>query len=76
VDDRRHGSRPSLNAGSALAANQEAAMALLVTHLAAATAAVIWSVIVDKLVGKRAPVEIERAGLDIAEHHEQAYDLV
>jgi len=31
---------------------------------------------VDKLVGMRVPVEIERGGLDIAEHHEQAYDLV
>jgi Amt family ammonium transporter len=46
------------NAGSALAANQEAAMALLVTHLAAASAAVVWSVIEMMVLGKASALGI------------------
>ena len=40
------------NAGSALAANGQAAMALLVTHLSAATATLTWMLIEWKLNGK------------------------
>jgi len=46
------------NAGSALAANQKAAMALLVTHLAAASAAVVWSVIEMVVLGKASALGI------------------
>ena len=40
------------NAGSAVAANQSAAMALLVTHLSASTASLVWLVIEWKRFGK------------------------
>jgi Amt family ammonium transporter len=30
----------------------------------------------DKLVGMRVPLEVERGGLDLAEHQEQAYEIV
>jgi Amt family ammonium transporter len=32
--------------------------------------------LVDKLVGMRVPIEVERGGLDLAEHQEQAYEIV
>jgi len=32
--------------------------------------------LVDKLVGMRVPLEVERGGLDLAEHQEQAYEIV
>ena len=40
------------NAGSALAANGNAAMALIVTHLSAATATLTWMLIEWKVIGK------------------------
>ncbi len=40
------------NAGSALAANQDAAMAMLVTHISAATASLVWMVLEWKKFGK------------------------
>jgi ammonium transporter, Amt family len=52
------------------------AKSILVTAVWSAVVSALAFVIVDKLVGMRVPVEIERGGLDIAEHHEQAYDLV
>ena len=32
--------------------------------------------LVDKLVGMRVPIEVERGGLDLAEHQEQSYEIV
>ncbi len=52
------------------------AKSLVVTAVWSGVVSAAAFVIVDKLVGMRVPVEIERGGLDIAEHHEQAYDLV
>lgn len=46
------------NAGSALAADQSAAMAMLVTHLSAATASVVWLVIEKIRFGKPSLVGI------------------
>ena len=40
------------NAGSAVSANQDAGMAMLVTHLSAATASLVWMFIEWKLEGK------------------------
>jgi len=52
------------------------AKSLVVTAVWSGVVSALAFVIVDKLVGMRVPMEIERGGLDIAEHHEQAYDLV
>jgi len=46
------------NAGSAVAANQSAAMAMLVTHLSAATASLVWLVIEKIKFGKPSLVGI------------------
>lgn len=46
------------NAGSALAANQSAGMAMLVTHLSAATASLVWLVIEKVRYGKPSLVGI------------------
>ncbi len=32
--------------------------------------------VVDKLVGARVDSDVERGGLDLAEHEEQGYDIV
>jgi Amt family ammonium transporter len=52
------------------------AKSLVVTAVWSGVVSALAFVIVDKLVGMRVPMETERGGLDIAEHHEQAYDLV
>ena len=46
------------NAGSALAANQDAGMAMLVTHLSAATASIVWLVIEKMRYGKSSLVGV------------------
>ena len=46
------------NAGSALAADQSAAMAMLVTHLSAATASIVWLIIEKVRFGKPSLVGI------------------
>jgi Amt family ammonium transporter len=45
---------------------------------------IVWSGVVsavafmavDRLVGMRVAIEVERGGLDLAEHQEQAYEIV
>jgi ammonia channel protein AmtB len=63
------------NGGSALAANGDAAMAMLVTHISAAAVTYVVLKLVDKLVGLRVDEEQEVEGLDIAPHDERGYDL-
>ncbi|MFK5980073.1 MAG: ammonium transporter [Rhizobiaceae bacterium] len=46
------------NAGSAVAANQDAGMAMLVTHLSAATASIVWLVIEKIRYGKSSLVGV------------------
>jgi Amt family ammonium transporter len=47
-----------------------------VTAVWSAVMSVIAFVIVDRLVGMRVAIDVERGGLDLAEHHEQAYEIV
>ena len=69
------------NGGSELAANGDAAMAMLVTNISAAagvvfTAVVTWVLLklVDMLIGLRVTHEVEIQGLDITMHEERGYD--
>ncbi len=52
------------------------AKSVLVTIAWSGVVSVVVFFIVDKLVGMRVPIEIERGGLDLAEHQEQAYEIV
>jgi Amt family ammonium transporter len=52
------------------------AKSVLVTAVWSAVVSVIAFVIVDRLVGMRVAIDVERGGLDLAEHHEQAYEIV
>lgn len=49
---------------------------VLVTIAWSGVVSVVAFIVVDKLVGMRVPVEVERGGLDLAEHQEQAYEIV
>ena len=66
------------NAGSVLAANGTAAMALVVTHLSAAAAASLTSALVKGValvIPLRVDAETEYTGLDLSVHGERAYEL-
>ncbi len=52
------------------------AKSVLVTIAWSGVVSVVSFIVVDKLVGMRVPVEVERGGLDLAEHQEQAYEIV
>ncbi len=52
------------------------AKSVLVTIVWSGVVSAVAFVVVDKLVGMRVPIEVERGGLDLAEHHEQAYQIV
>jgi Amt family ammonium transporter len=52
------------------------AKSVLVTIGWSGVVSVVAYIVVDKLVGMRVPVEVERGGLDLAEHQEQAYEIV
>ena len=52
------------------------AKSVLVTILWSGVVSAVAFFVVDKLVGMRVPIEVERGGLDLAEHQEQAYEIV
>jgi Amt family ammonium transporter len=52
------------------------AKSVLVTIAWSGVVSAVAFVVVDKLVGMRVPIEVERGGLDLAEHQEQAYEIV
>jgi Amt family ammonium transporter len=52
------------------------AKSVLVTAVWSGIVSVGAFILVDRLVGMRVPIEVERGGLDLAEHHEQAYEIV
>ncbi len=52
------------------------AKSVLVTIAWSGVVSAVAFIVVDKLVGMRVPIEVERGGLDLAEHHEQAYEIV
>jgi len=52
------------------------AKSVLVTIAWSGVVSAIAFFLVDKLVGMRVPLEVERGGLDLAEHQEQAYEIV
>jgi Amt family ammonium transporter len=49
---------------------------LLVTAAWSGVVSIAAFIIVDRLIGMRVPMEVERGGLDLAEHQEQAYEIV
>ncbi len=52
------------------------AKSLLVTAAWSGVVSITAFILVDRLVGMRVPMEVERGGLDLAEHQEQAYEIV
>jgi len=52
------------------------AKSVLVTIAWSGVVSAVAFVLVDKLIGMRVPIEVERGGLDLAEHQEQAYEIV
>lgn len=52
------------------------AKSVLVTIVWSGVVSAVAFFLVDKLVGMRVPLEVERGGLDLAEHQEQAYEIV
>jgi Amt family ammonium transporter len=52
------------------------AKSLLVTAAWSGVVSITAFIVVDRLVGMRVPMEVERGGLDLAEHQEQAYEIV
>lgn len=52
------------------------AKSLLVTAAWSGVVSIAAFIVVDRLVGMRVPMEVERGGLDLAEHQEQAYEIV
>jgi Amt family ammonium transporter len=52
------------------------AKSVLVTIAWSGVVSALAFLLVDKLVGMRVPLEVERGGLDLAEHQEQAYEIV
>jgi len=52
------------------------AKSVLVTAVWSGIVSVGTFILVDRLVGMRVPIEVERGGLDLAEHHEQAYEII
>ena len=52
------------------------AKSVLVTILWSGVVSAVAFFVADKLVGMRVPIEVERGGLDLAEHQEQAYEIV
>ena len=52
------------------------AKSILVTAVWSGVVSAIAFAIIDRFVGMRVAVEVERGGLDLAEHHEQAYEIV
>jgi ammonium transporter, Amt family len=52
------------------------AKSLLVTAAWSGVVSIVAFIVVDRLVGMRVPMEVERGGLDLAEHQEQAYEIV
>ncbi len=52
------------------------AKSLLVTATWSGVMSIAAFILVDRLVGIRVPMEVERGGLDLAEHQEQAYEIV
>lgn len=52
------------------------AKSILVTIAWSGVVSTAAFIIVDRLLGMRVPMDVERGGLDLAEHHEQAYEIV
>jgi Amt family ammonium transporter len=52
------------------------AKSVAVTAVWSGIVSVAAFILVDRLVGMRVPMDVERGGLDLAEHHEQAYQIV
>ena len=52
------------------------AKSVLVTIAWSGVVSAVSFFLVDKLVGMRVPIDVERNGLDLAEHQEQAYEIV
>ena len=52
------------------------AKSLLVTAAWSGVVSIAAFILVDRVVGMRVPMEVERGGLDLAEHQEQAYEIV
>ena len=52
------------------------AKSLLVTAVWSGVVSIAAFIVVDRIVGMRVPMEVERGGLDLAEHQEQAYEIV
>jgi len=52
------------------------ARSVLVTAAWSGVVSVVAFLLVDKFVGMRVPIDVERGGLDLAEHQEQAYEIV
>jgi ammonium transporter, Amt family len=52
------------------------AKSVLVTIAWSGVVSAVAFFLVDKLVGMRVPIDVERNGLDLAEHQEQAYEIV
>jgi Amt family ammonium transporter len=52
------------------------AKSVLVTAVWSGVVSVVAFILVDRLVGMRVPMDVERGGLDLAEHHEQAYEII
>jgi len=52
------------------------AKSVLVTAVWSGIVSVGTFILVDRLVGMRVPIEVERGGLDLAEHNEQAYEII
>ena len=52
------------------------AKSLVVTAVWSGVVSIVAFRLVDLLVGMRVPIEVERGGLDVSEHQEQAYEIV
>ena len=48
----------------------------MVTAVWSGVVSIVAFRLVDLLVGMRVPIEVERGGLDVSEHQEQAYEIV
>ena len=51
-------------------------LSVVVTIVWSAVVSIVAFFIVDKLVGARVKPEVERGGLDLAEHEEQGYEIL
>ncbi len=52
------------------------ALSVVVTAVWSAVVSVVAFVIVNQIIGMRVRLEVEQTGLDLAEHQEQAYEIV